>query len=285
MAITQFIPEVWAAELLSSLKASLVYAQTGVVNRNYEGEISESGDTVRITSISRPTIGTYNKGTTTIVAEQLTDAQRSLLIDQAKYFAFEIDDIDMRQARNGGGLMAEATQEAAYGLRDVADGFVSGLYTGVDGANNLGTIAVATGTPTAAYDDILVPLKVALDDAKVPLEGRWVVIPPWVHGRMLRDDRFIRADASGTTDGLRNGQVGKAAGFSVLVSQNTPAPGGDDNVVIAGFPGAITYAEQIAKVEAYRPEDSFSDALKGLHLYGAKLIRPSGIAVATASQT
>src|SRR5665811_2580045 len=94
MAITNFIPEIWSAQLLTSLKKSLVFAGPGVVNSNYEGEIQQSGDTVRIVSISRPTVATYTKNSTTITPETLTDAQRSLLIDQSKYFAFEVDDID-----------------------------------------------------------------------------------------------------------------------------------------------------------------------------------------------
>jgi hypothetical protein len=285
VSIQNFIPEVWAAQLLTSLKNALVYAGPTVVNRDYEGEIANQGDTVRIVSISRPTVQTYVKGVTTINPEQLTDAQRALVIDQAKYFAFEVDDIDMRQARDGGALMDEAAQEAAYALRDVADQYVESLSTGVDAENALGTISVPAATPTAAYDSILVPLKVALDVANVPTEGRYVVVPPWLHGRLLRDDRFVKVDASGTSEGLRNGQVGRAAGFDILVSNNAPKITGDDWRVLAGHPMAISYAEQINKVEAYRPEDSFSDALKGLHLYGAKLVRPSAIATAIASET
>lgn len=286
MSIEAFIPEVWAATLLTSLKKSLVYASPSIANRNYEGDIADAGDSVTITSISRPTIGTYTKGSTTITPEQLTDAQRKLIIDQSKYFAFEVDDIDRRQAKDGGALMSEAAREAAYGLRDVADQYVASLYTGVVAANALGTVAVAAGSPTAAYDSVLVPLKVALDDANVPDEGRYCVVPPWFHGRLLRDDRFIRADAAGSTPpAARTGYVGEAAGFQLYKSNNTPNPTGDDNIVMAGVPGAISYAEQIVKVEAYRPEDSFSDALKGLHVYGAKLVRPNAIATCQASQT
>ena len=142
MAITNFIPEVWSARLLSSLKKSLVFAGPGVVNRDYEGEIRDSGDTVRITSISRPTIGSYVKNSTTITPETLTDAQRSLLIDQSKYFAFEVDDIDMRQAVNGGALMNEAAAEAAYGLADTTDQYVAGLYVGVSATNAITTTQV-----------------------------------------------------------------------------------------------------------------------------------------------
>lgn len=282
MAIQNFIPEVWAAELLSSLKKALVYGGPGVVNRDYEGEIRDSGDTVKITSISRPTIGTYTKGSTVINPEQLTDAQRQLLIDQSKYFAFEIDDIDMRQAKNGGALMTEAAQEAAYGLRDVADSVIAGVYIGAAAANALGTVSVTTGALAITQ---LINLKVKLDNANVPNEGRYVVVPPWFHGLLLTDDRFVRVDASGTSEALRNGIVGRAFGFDILVSNNAPLVTGDDYAVMAGHPSAISFAEQIVNVEAYRPQDSFSDALKGLHVYGVKLVRPSAIATVVASIT
>ncbi len=281
-SINAFIPEVWAAQLLTSLKKALVYAQPRIASREYEGEISNYGDTVRITSISRPTIATYTKGVTTISPEQLTDAQRALVIDQAKYFAFEVDDIDMRQARDGGALMDEAAMEAAYGLADIADQYVVSLYTGAQAANALGTVAVTTAA--LAYTTLR-RLKVKLDEANVPQEGRWVVVPSWFHGLLLEDDRFVRVDASGTDEALRNGQVGRALGFDVLMSNNAPLVTGDDYAVLAGRPGAIAYAEQINKTEAYRPQDSFSDALKGLHLYGAKLLRPDSIATVVASQT
>jgi hypothetical protein len=281
MSIDTFKPEVWSAVLLASLKKALVYGD--LVNSDYEGEITDYGDTVTVNSVSRPTIGTYVPNVTNVTPQQLQTAQRKLVVDQAKYFAFSVDDVDARQAR--GDLIPAALSEAAYGLADVADQFLAGLYTGVQAANNLGTIAVVTGTPTSAYDNVLVPLKVALDNANVPTEGRWCVIPPWFHGRLLRDDRFIRADASGEASQAINGYVGKAAGFSLRMSNNTPFPGGDDNIVIAGVRSAISFAQQINKVEAYRPQTGFSDAVKGLQLYGAKLMRPDALAVCQASQT
>ena len=282
MAINNFIPEVWSARLLSSLKKSLVFAGPGVANRDYEGEIRDSGDTVRITSISRPTIGSYVKNSTTITPETLTDAQRSLLIDQSKYFAFEVDDIDMRQSANGGALMNEAAQEAAYGLADVADQYVAGLYTGVASGNAITTTAI---TDAAKAVKGLLDLKTKLDVANVPTQGRYVVIPPWYLNLLLQSDLFARVDASGTSEGLRNSIVGRAWGFDVLMSNNCVLITGDDYAVMAGVPGAISFAEQIVKVEAYRPESAFSDALKGLHLYGAKVVRPDALAVLTASVT
>ena len=279
MAIS-FIPEVWSAKMLVSLKKALVYAGPGVVNRDYEGEIKGQGDTVRIRSISRPTIGTYTKNSTTITPETLTDAQRALYIDQAKYFAFELDDIDAAQST--GGELDGALMEAVYGLRDVADQYVAALYTGAQSANQLGTVSVTTAA--LAYTQIR-KLKVALDEANVPMEGRYVIVPPWYEGLLLEDDRFVRVDASGTSEGLRNGQIGRALGFNVLASNNAPLVTGDDYAVMAGHPSAISFAEQIASIETYRPESAFADAVKGLHVYGAKLVRPEAIATVIASET
>lgn len=281
MSVDTFKPEVWAATLLVAMRKALVYG--ALVNRDYEGEIREKGDTVTINSISRPTIGNYVPDVTVISPENLTTAQRKLIVDQAKYFAFEIDDVDKRQA--AGELLPEALSEAGYALADVFDQFIASLYTGVQSANAIGTVAVKSSEPLTFYDNVLVPLKVVLDESNVPTEGRWAVIPPWAHGRLLRDDRFIRADASGREAASVTGHVGDAAGFHLAVSNNTPNPAGDDNIVLAGTNAAISAAEQINSVEAYRPESSFSDALKGLQLYGAKLLRPDGIATCQASQT
>ncbi len=279
MAIS-FIPEVWSAKMLVSLKKALVYAGPGVVNRDYEGEIKGQGDTVRIRSMGRPTIGTYTKNSTTITPETLTDAQRALYIDQSKYFAFELDDIDAAQST--GGELETSLQEAVYGLRDVADQYVAALYTGAQAANQLGTVSVTTAA--LAYTQLR-KLKVKLDEANVPMEGRYCVVPPWYEGLLLEEDKFVRVDASGTSEGLRNGQIGRALGFNVLASNNAPLVTGDDYAVIAGHPSAISFAEQIASIETYRPESAFSDALKGLHVYGAKLVRPDAIATVVASIT
>jgi hypothetical protein len=289
MAISAFIPEIWSAALLTALRKSLIYGGPGIVNTDYEGEIAQSGDTVRITSISRPTVGTYVPGVTTIVPEQLVDGQRTLVVDQCKYWAFQVDDVNQRQA--AGDVIAPATSEAAYALADVMDQYVAGLYTQAQLSNVVAPVTITStsldGSTTAktwayqaalAYDTILIPLKVALDVANVPSAGRYVVLPPWLHGVMLRDSRFVKVNESGTSDGLRNGQVGNAAGFDILMSNNVPVPSTGVFAVTAGTSAAITWATQISKTEAYRPESSFSDAIKGLALYGSKVIRPESLA-------
>jgi len=282
MAITNFQPEIWSATLLTSLKKSLVFAAPGVCNRNYEGEITAGGDSVRIISISRPSIGTYVKGSTTVTPQALTDAERTLLIDQQKYFAFYIDDIDKAQAKAGGALMTEAAQESAYGLRDVADQYVAGLYTGIASGNAISTTAITTSALAVTG---LLNLKTKLDNVDVPTQGRYVIIPPWYHALLLGSTLFTAVDSSGNSEGLRNGTVGRAYGFDILLSNNCVNVTGDDWIVQAGIPGAITYADQIIEVEGYRPESAFSDALKGLHVYGAKVVRPTALATLTASIT
>jgi hypothetical protein len=283
MAILRFRPEIWSAALLVALRKKLVYAQPGVVNRDYEGEITQAGDTVRITSISDPTIGTYVPNVTAIAPEELTDAQRTLVVDQAKYFAFFVDDVDARQAK--GDVMPTAMARAAYKLADQADQFVAGLYTGIQAANavNAGAALTFTAVGTTAteefYNKVLVPLKVKLDEANVPTEGRWCVVPPWGHAMLLLSSLFSRWDGQGNNDVSRNGMVGRAAGFEILVSNNVPLIT-TDFAVIAGVDSALSFAEQVNKTEAYRPEAKFADAVKGLYLYGGKLVRPDSLAYA-----
>ena len=282
MPLTESQRKIWSAQLLSSLKKNLVFAGPQVVNRNYEGEIRDQGDTVKIISIGRPTIGDYVKGVTTITPEQLTDAERSLTITQAKYFAFELDDIDRAQTGNGGALMNEAAVESSYALRDVADRFVAGLYSGAATANQIGTTSI---TSSALAVDGINDLMVKLDEADVPKEGRYAIVPAWYHGLLVGSDLFTDLSASGSSDALRNGTVGRLFGFDILMSNNVEIVTGDDYRVCAGYPGALTYADQIVKTETYRPENSFSDAMKGLHVYGSKLVRPEAVSTLIASRT
>jgi hypothetical protein len=277
MAISAFKPEVWSAELLVALEKSLVYAATGVVNRNYEGDISSYGDTVHIVNLADPTIGTYTAHTD-ITIEDVDDAEQLLLIDQSKYFAFEVDDIEKRQAR--GDVMGEQARKSAYLLRDVADQHVAAkMAAGVDAGNIVAEQTLAT--PDAAYD-LLVDLGTILDEDNVPTEGRWSVITPAFHGLLLKDDRFIAAGDERGASVRTNGVVGEAAGFSLRKSNNAPdGPGaGAGKLILAGYDGATTYAEQISSVEAFRLEKRFADGVKGLHLYGSKVVRPTGLAAA-----
>jgi hypothetical protein len=279
MSILRFRPEIWAAELLVALRTKLVFAGPQVVNHDYEGEISQMGDTVHISSIGDPTVADYAAGDV-LTYEDLQDAGQTMLIDQAKKFSFKVDDIDKRQAK--GDVMSEAMSRAAYKVAKGIDSYIAGLYTGVVSANAISTTAITSAD--LAYTG-LINLRTKLATADVPDEGRYVIVPPWYYGLLLNNDKFVRVDASGTSEGLRNGRVGRAAGFDVFESNQCVNVTGDDYIVQAGVGMAISFASQIVETEALRLQTTFADAIRGLNVYGAKLVRPDCIATLTASIT
>ena len=274
MAITNFVPEIWSAALLKALRDRLVYAQSGVINRNYEGDIARAGDTVHITNFIDPSVRGYTKNSP-ISWDLLTDDTKTLVVNQSNYFAFTVDDIDKRQALAG--FVEEATVGASYNLAAEADAYVAAeMADSVDAGNELGSLTVAQ--PGDVYD-LLVELRTKLVRSNTPDDGRFVVVAPEVYALLLKDDRFIRADASGTTAGLRNGQVGRAAGFDVIEANRVPEDGGE-YTILAGHAIATTYAEQIADVEALRIQTTFADGVRGLHLFGVEVLRPKNLASA-----
>ena len=275
MAITKFVPKIWSASLLTALRDRLTYAQAGAINRNYEGEIARAGDSVHITSFEDPAIRKYTKNGE-ITWDLLTDTQQTLIVDQSDYFAFKVDDIDKRQALPG--FIDETTRGASYNLAAETDTYVAGLMAA--GAGNTVTGGALT-TPDEAYG-LLVDLRTALTKTNTPDDGRFVVVPPEVYALLLKDDRFVNAAASGETQALRNAVVGRAAGFSIIESNRVPEDDGA-YTIIAGHGMATTFAEQIASVEAVRLQDTFGDGVKGLHLYGGKVIRPKQLAKVAAT--
>lgn len=284
MSLDNFIPEVWANELLVNLNNEHVYANPGIINRDYEGEIRQAGDTVRISSIGRVTIGTYTKNTDIAAAETLNDAQAALLIDQQKYFNFQIDDVDQAQQRPQ--VMSAAMRESSYGLTDVEDQFIAGLYTDADASNLIGsTASPKTDVSTVGAYVYLVNLKVLLDTANVPTQGRWTVVPPWFHGYLLQDQRFVSFGTPDNLSVLANGKVGRAAGFDIYMSNNVPNTTATKYRIIAGHSMAWSFAEQVTSVEGYRPQARFADAVKGLVVYGAKVVRPKALAVLCANNS
>lgn len=279
MSVSNFIPAVWSARLLAHLDKQHVLTQ--LCNRDYEGEITQYGDTVKITQIGEVTIKDYTANTDIADPEELTTDQQLLKIDQQKYFNFQIDDVDAAQVRAP--LADAAMQRAAYGLSDATDKWLAQrmadeAYEG----NQLGTDDAPVAVTAETAYTYLVRLKVLLDKQNVPTQGRWVLVPPEYHGLLLQDNRFVGTGGAKAEDTLGNGLVGRAAGFEVYLSNNLPCTLGKYKV-LASYNGATSYAEQILSTEAYRMEKRFADAVKGLHVYGAKVTRPDKIAVLTAS--
>jgi len=277
MSVKQFIPELWSSRLIEHLDKAHVLVNR--CNRSYEGEITQYGDTVKIGQIGDITIGNYKPNETAVTPEQLSGSQTLLLIDKAKYFAFYIDDVDKAQTKPK--LMDEAMSRASYGLSDSVDAALAALYSEAGQS-----ITTQSSTVNSAYVlEAIGACQQALDEKNVPSEGRWMVIPPWFHtkvaiARILQTDGSV--DAGKTFD---SGYVGRAMGFDLYVSNNLYTTGSAPvytTRVLAGHPRAISFAEQIVSVEAFRPETKFADAVKGLHVYGYKVIEPQCLVSMTA---
>ena len=278
-----FIPTVWASRLLVALEESLVYGQSKVVNRDYEGDIREAGNTVKIASISDVAIGDYLKNNDIDDPAVLTDTELTLTIDQAKYFNLYVDRID--RAQQNVNVLDHAMRRSAWKLRDAADSFIAtAMETAVSGPNTIGT----TGTPRVPTKDdayeYLVDLGTMLDESNTPIEGRFVIVPAWFHGLLLKDDRFVNAGTMRSDRRLANGAVGEAAGFDILKSNNVPNESGTKFKIIAGHSVATSYVEQILDLHTFKPEKRFGDAVKGLHVYGAKVVEPSALAMLIANK-
>jgi hypothetical protein len=280
MAVSNFIPTIWAGTLLRNLNKTAVFAD--LCNRDYEGDIRDFGDSVKINSIGPVTVSAYTRNTDLSAAETIASAQEFMLIDQGWSFNFQVDDVDAAQVNPK--IMEGAMTEASYGLTNKQDTLLAALYTSTSSSNAIGSAGSprVVGTDTAggntlAYT-ILVQAGVLLDNANVPVEGRWIVVPPWFLGLLLLDERFVSFGTDPNRDVLQNGRVGRAAGFDIRVSNNVSNDATTWRPMF-GHSMGITLAEQIVKVEAYRPQARFADAVKGLHVYGYKVVRPAAMGV------
>ena len=278
MAPSNFVPDIWSARILANLSRTSVGA--GICNRDYEGDATK-GDSVKITSIVDPTITAYTGADMT--AEDIDDATRALLLDQKQSFNFYLDDVDAAQSVNGGALLQATIDRASYGLAKTLDAFVlTTMAAGASAAAPDHQIAEATLSTVSDFYDTIVSWGVLLDEADVPEENRFAVVTPAFYGKLLKDTRFVGAGDAAGSAARANGRVGMAAGFDIFKSNNLPdgAGAGAGKAMIAGSRYSTTLAEQIRKVEAYRPEKKFADGIKGLHVYGAKVTRPTGLVVA-----
>ena len=260
MAVDNFIPTIWSRSLLENLRTSLVFGQPGIVNRDYQGEITGAGSSVKINNIGAISVFDYTRNADMAAPEILNSGQVTLLIDQERAFSFQIDDVDAAQVQPK--LMDAAMRESAYALAKDMDVFLAGLAS-----TEAGITSVTLGSDPY---ETLVDAFTALDEADCPEQGRWVIVPPAFMGLLRKDDRFISFGTSENRTTLENSVIGQAAGFTVLMSNNTT--GG--NTVYFGHPAAWTMASQVDRVEAYRMELRFADGVKGLSVYGAKTVRP-----------
>jgi hypothetical protein len=288
--IINFIPELWAANLLVGARKDLVYGQLGVINRNYQGIIGQKGDTLHITGIGTVTISDYTKGSDMAAPQQLNDADTELKITEQKSFALAIEDLDVQQA--AGNFEAVARDQAAYALADERDQFIASFYTDASAANLLGSDASAKVPNTTQGDaqnifNLIADCGTLLSDSKVPKQGRWMIVPPWISTIIAKDLKVSYGAAGAPTQQgiIMNGYIARIAGFDLLESQNVPNTAGAKYKILFGTNQAITFADQIKKVESLRDPDQFRDIVRGLDVYGAKVAQPDYLGCLTVSKT
>jgi hypothetical protein len=262
MALTNFIPELWAARLLENLENA--HVATLFVNRDYEGDIKKMGDTVHINSLGKISVKDYTVNGKIEDPEVLSTEDQTLVIDQAKYFNFYVDDVEKVQA--AGPVMDKAMQSAAYEIADVVD---KAIFAAM--AKDAKTKLNKTVNKGNIYD-ALIELRTAMNKLNVPKTGRRLACSSDVTGLILRDERLIKATETGQ-ERATNGFIGRLAGFDIYETENVPA-----NTIVAGSTIGTSFAEQITEVKAYEPENRFAEAVKGLNVYGIKVVEPKAVA-------
>ncbi len=262
MAISNFISTVWSETLYQELSKS--YVGVKLCNRAFEGEIKGEGDRVHICGVGPVTVFDYNKNSDMPAAEALTDTLRTLIIDQSKGFNFCIDDVDLAQSKKS--LMQAAMREASNALADVADAYIYSLTD-----ENVSTIVNAAVTSANIISTLAEARTKLLENnvknaARISLE-----VPPCI------EQKLVLAKVLRSTDNaqeLGRGYIGSLLGFDVYVTNNITADASGNYRCLARTDRAIAFAEQINSVKAYEPELRHGDAVKGLHLYGAKIVYP-----------
>lgn len=267
-----FIPEIWSQKLNAMLQKDCVMLQC--VNRNYEGDIKNQGDKVKIITPAEVTISTL--GSDNITYSALEPSSTDLVIDQKKFFAFKIDDIAQVQANTD--IMEAHLKNAQKAIEQVQDSYLLSQHAYVSSSNIVGEEESAITLNKSTIYENFVKLALCLKNSDAVSTGKrpWVVINPTIESYLLQSTEFINAH-NVADETLRNGAIGRIAGMDVLVSTNLTSTDGK-YYVLAGTNDAITFASQLSKIESLRDKDSFSDLVRGLYLYGAKTVQPKALA-------
>ncbi len=267
-----FIPEIWSQKLNNMLSKECVMLQC--VNRNYEGEIKNQGDTVKI--ITPAAVSISSLGTGNITYSELEPTSTDLVIDQKKFFAFKINDVAQVQANTD--IMVAHLENAKNAIEEVQDAYLLGMHSNVPAANTVGSDSAAVELSKTTIYEQFVKLALCLKNSNAVSAAKrpWVVINPTIESYLLQSTEFIGAH-NVADETLREGAIGRIAGMDVLVSTNLTDVDGK-YYVLAGTNDAITFASQLAKIESLRDKDSFSDLIRGLYLYGAKTVQPNALA-------
>lgn len=265
MAITHYLPAVWHASLLENFHQSTFVIPT--CNSEYEGDIVNGGETVKITGFTSPTVKTY---TGTIARDALTDTNLDLHIDQKKYYAYLVDDVDAVQAA---GSFDQVQADAASSLADVAEDFV--LTTMQTEGTSAGTGAV---TSFELADAAVKAIRQNLVKAKVPSADRYLAVNPEAAGFLMdAGGSLFKANESGSDETLRNGVIGRYRGFTVIESPSSALANAGKPAFVGYHGRSVAFVNQLIKHRAQTVTDAFGDQVDGLHVYGGKVLRATAV--------
>jgi hypothetical protein len=293
-----FLPKIYSKKVLNFFrKASVVEA---ITNTDYAGEISAFGDSVRIIKEPVISVSDYTRGSDT-TQTKLTDQELTLVVDSAKAFKFIVDDIETNMSHIN--FKEVATSSAAYALRDSYDAAViAAMFSGVStsspdhvlgadaaaatqtmgqhqGGSNSIDLLGSDGTGTDPLDVMSFMAKL-LDEQSVPEEGRWFVAPPSFYNELAQSgSKLLSVDFNAGQGSIRNGLVssGKLRGFDMYKSNNVAAASTATGKILAGHISSTATAQTIISTEVLRDPTSFGDIVRGLHVYGAKVLRPEAL--------
>jgi hypothetical protein len=276
MAITNFIPELWAASMLELWVAQNVFPS--LVNREYEG-LATKGNTVHITGVVIPEVQDYYANSRTTSPQAITDTGIDLFIDQAKSTDFLVDDIDRAQAA---GSLTPYTDAAAYAMVADTDYFIANMLVAQGTPLSAGNTADVTDSDTDLTPDdafnLIKDARKQLNKANVPPDNRVVVVNAEFEGLLLgAASKLTTFYESNDTAGLRNATIGQLLAMRVVVSNHLPAVN-TPQFIAFNMRGAA-FVSQIDQVEAMRDVNSFSDRVRALHVYGGLVVRPEGVVI------
>ncbi len=269
MSTRNFKPIVWAKQIEQNREKMMVAAK--LCNRDYEGEIKNLGDKVKINGVSRPSITNYDDLNGLGDFERLQDQSTMLEITESKAFHFYVGDIDKRQS--AGNIMNAELTEAAAALAEVMDGYIYSFY------NEAG---IVEDVESLTCDNVLTIINNTLGKLwknNVPTtEQVSLEVTPEFLTKLQMAKLLVDTDNSGI---LTSGVAHKLKTFNidVYMSNNLPKDEDGNDVCFLRTKKAISFAEQLKEVKSYEPQNFFGEAIKGLQVYGAKVIRPDELAV------
>lgn len=287
-----FIPEIWSGKLIENFYDATVLA--AISNTDYEGEIRSFGDTVNIRTTPEITIRDYVKGQS-LTVENPDKPKIQLVIDKGEYFACVEDDVD--QVQSDINLMDTWSKDASERMKIKIDQRVltdllpdiaatnKGATAGEQSASfDLGTTASPLqvtkdgASSTVAVIDLMVDIGTVLDEANCPEQDRFIVIPAKMAGLIKKSDLRDASLTGDATSIVRNGRLGMIDRFTVYVSHNLKVDSGGKYNLIAGHKMGFTFASQMTNMETIRSETTFGDIIRGLQVYGYKVVKGEALA-------